>query len=88
MKYGIEVGQVYIAADGGHYGHLVVDTTTYAYRDDVVVLPFTEAGFKDNVVRIDMFKLAQVRYYIPDTLPAWVPEVSANQTTSSAPCPT
>lgn len=72
MKYGIEVGQIYIAADGSKYGHLVTDVTTYDYCDDIVTTPFISTGFENPGNRIDAYKLAQVRYYIPDILPDWV----------------
>lgn len=69
--YGVEHGQVYVAADNGKYGHLVVDAVTYAHCDDVVVQPFTAKGFDGEPRRIDTFKLARVRYSLVDTLPEW-----------------
>lgn len=59
MSYGIEVGQIYIRADGIEgYELLVVDTETYKHVEDVVVY--------DNYLKterlIDSFKLARVRY--------------------------
>lgn len=74
-KYGIEVGQIYIAADGSKAGHVVTDVTTYAYCDDVVTTPFTASGMKKPGNRIDTFKLAQVRYsHFPAMeLPDWMP---------------
>lgn len=62
-KYDIQVGQIYRPNDGGLYGHVVVDTTTYAFCDDVVVQAFTNAGVFGEPTRIDAWKLAQVRYY-------------------------
>lgn len=60
-RYGISVGQTYLAASGSG-GHVkVVDVETYADCDDVVV----NDGIKDY--RIDCFKLAVVRYYLDDT---------------------
>ena len=74
MSYGIEVGQIYLAADGGEYGHLVTDVTTHARCDDVVVRAFTRQGFDPNERRIDSFKLAIVRYYLVEgDLPNWIP---------------
>ena len=73
MNYRVKRGQIYIAADGSKCGHLVTDVETYAYCDDVVTTPFTAAGVKPGGNRIDTFKLAVVRYYLPDVLPEWVP---------------
>jgi hypothetical protein len=72
MRYGIEVGQIYTAADGSKCGHLVTDVTTFAHCDDVVTTPFTPDGFKGNGNRIDAFKLAMVRYSLTDA-PVWMP---------------
>lgn len=75
MISGIKPGDIFIAADGNKWGHLVVDTTTFAEIDDVVTIPFTKNGLdldkKGN--RIDFFKLTQIRYYRPNELPDWVP---------------
>jgi len=73
VKYNIEVGQIYLAADGSKCGHLVTDTTTYSFCDDVVTNPFTQNGFRGDGNRIDVFKLAVVRYYLVDTPPEWMP---------------
>lgn len=73
MKYGIEVDQVYVAADGSKCGHLVTDVTTYADCDDVVTTPFTAGGWKEPGNRIDSFKLAMVRYSLAATPPDWMP---------------
>lgn len=62
MKYGIEKGQIYLAADGSRCGHIVEDVETYADVDDVVVRAFTGSGIGDTLRRIDCFKLAMVRY--------------------------
>lgn len=75
MKYGIEVGQIYIAADGSKCGHLVTDTTTFTSCDDVVTNPFTPDGFKGDGNRIDAFKLAMVRYSLVDKAPEWMPAI-------------
>jgi hypothetical protein len=74
MKYGIQVGQIYVAADGSKCGHVVTDTTTFADCDDVVTTPFTASGFKNDGNRIDAFKLAMVRYYVVDDAPQWMPQ--------------
>lgn len=73
MKYGIAVGQIYVAADGSKGGHLVTDVTTYAGCDDVVTTPFTASGWKSPGNRIDAFKLAMVRYSLTAEAPAWMP---------------
>lgn len=72
MKYGIEVGQIYIAADGSKCGHIVTDITTYADCNDVVTTPFDVNGFGSPYCRIDAFKLAIVRYYLVDAAPEWM----------------
>lgn len=79
MKYGIQTGDIFVAADGGKYGHLVTDVTSFADVDDVVTTPFTASGLETSKAgnRIDVFKLAMVRYYKPDTLPDWVPDLGA-----------
>lgn len=60
--YGIEVGQVYAAADGAP-GRLVVrDVTTYADVGDVVV--HDERGGEERV--IGAYKLARVSHYLVD----------------------
>jgi len=74
MKYGIEVGQIYIAADGSKCGHIVTDVTTYESCDDVVTVPFTSTGISKDGNRIDAFKLAKVRYYSVNELPEWFPK--------------
>lgn len=72
-KYGIAVGQVYVAADGSQCGHIVTDTTTFAYCDDIITTPFTASGMGADGNRIDAFKLARVRYCLVAELPAWFP---------------
>lgn len=78
VKYGVEVGQIYLAADGGHYGHRVEDVATFAQCDDVVVRAFpgkTVDTFADVTRRINSFKLARVRYYLAvKPYPDWVPK--------------
>lgn len=61
-RYGIEVGQVYVPADGSHNCLVVRDVETYADCDDVVV--FDERRQEER--RIDAYKLARVRYYLTD----------------------
>ena len=75
MKYGIQNGDIFIAADGGKYGHLVTDVDSFADVGDVITTPFTATGLTTEKEgnRIDAFKLAMVRYYKPDELPEWVP---------------
>ena len=58
-RYGIQVGQVYAAADGISKSRLtVVDVDTYRGCDDVVVRDELSGVER----RIDAFKLAMVRY--------------------------
>lgn len=73
MTTKIEVGQIYIAADGGRYGHLVTDTTTHADCDDVVTRPFGVSGWGSDGNLIDGFKLAVVRYSLQTEAPSWMP---------------
>jgi hypothetical protein len=58
QRFGIEVGQIYVPADGSVNTLQVIDVVTYADCGDVVVF--------DNVKgierKIDAFKLAKVRY--------------------------
>ncbi|MNK09870.1 hypothetical protein D3C87_278540 [compost metagenome] len=61
-RYGVKKGQIYLAADGGKYGHIVIDDSTYIDVDDVVVIPFDTTGNFGEPRRIDTFKLAYVRY--------------------------
>lgn len=73
MKYGIEVGQIYVAADGSRVGHIVTDTTAFVDCDDVVTTPFTASGIGNAGHRIDAFKLAKVRYSLVGEKPDWFP---------------
>lgn len=72
-KYGIEVGQIYLAADGSKAGHIVTDVTTFADCDDVVTTPFSASAMGKPGNRIDAFKLAMVRYSLADKAPSWFP---------------
>ena len=71
----LNIGDVFIAADGNKYGHLVTDIETYASCNDVVTIPFNERGLchEEAGNRIDIFKLTKVRYFKPDVLPKWIP---------------
>lgn len=72
--YGVEVGQIYVAADGGKYGHIVTDVDAFASCGDVVTIPFTASGWGENGNRIDAFKLARVRYCLyskSNMVPLW-----------------
>ena len=57
QRYGIEVGQVYVRADGSKGRMTVLDVESFADRDDVVVLDEVHGVVR----RIDAFKLARVR---------------------------
>jgi hypothetical protein len=58
-RYGIAVAQVYERADGTDCPVRVVDVTTYAHCDDVVIECVNGA---EPPTRIEAFKLARVRY--------------------------
>lgn len=73
-RYGIREGQTYTAADGSNSKLTVVDVTTYADCDDVVVYD----SIKKAERRIDAFKLAMVRYRLYSEAEA--------ATTPSLPC--
>lgn len=73
MRYGIEVGQIYVAADCSRDGHIVTDVTTFVQCDDVVTTPFSSTAMGAPAYRIDSFKLAMVRYQLVPTKPAWFP---------------
>lgn len=53
MKYGIKQGQVWQRADGTPWCVTVLDTTTHAHCEDVVIFDH----FKGHARRIDAFKL-------------------------------
>jgi len=73
MKYGIEVGQIYVAADGSRCGHIVTDVTSFADCDDVVTTSFTPTAIGSPGNRIDAFKLTKVRYQLLAEKPSWFP---------------
>lgn len=66
-KYGVEVGQIYLAADGGKYGCIVVGIDEAV--EDAVVLKFACSQTSLAYQRIDLFKLAMVRYMLVEDLP-------------------
>jgi hypothetical protein len=70
--YGVEKGQIYLAADGGRYGYVTLDHPRW--DGDVLVRQFNELGWWGEPTFIDCFKLAQVRYGLVDFAPAWVPD--------------
>lgn len=73
MGYGIEVWQIYLAADGSKCGHLVTDVTSFSHCGDVVTTPFAARGWGQAGNRIDAFKLAMVRYSLSPEPPDWMP---------------
>lgn len=73
MKYGVQAGQIYLAADNTKCGYVVIDVKEYEDVDDALVIGFTSEGFSREARRIDLFKLAMVRYYLTDNLPDWLP---------------
>ena len=58
-KYGVRVGDVYESSSGSEV--TVVDTTTYAFCDDVVV-KHSDNAENGRQWRIDAWKLHCVRY--------------------------
>lgn len=68
-KYGIENGQVYVAASGARGGHLVTDASDPDY---VQVCPFSGDTWGE-ATEICGFKLAKVRYDLVAEMPAWGP---------------
>jgi hypothetical protein len=60
QRYNIQVGQIYDRADGTKAPVKVIDTTSFADVDDVVIADL-DGQFQR---RIDAFKLAVVRYYL------------------------
>lgn len=77
MNSNIKVGDIFIAADGGKYGHLVIDVDKYSYCDDVVTIPFTASDgleIKERENRIDQYKLKEIRYFLPPSIPSWIPD--------------
>lgn len=62
-RYGIEVGQEYVPADGSKNLLRVLDIVTYADCDDVVVYDTAH----NEIRRIDAFKLVMVRYTLKAT---------------------
>ena len=60
QRYGIEVGQKYVPADGSKGELTVTDVETYKDCDDVLVWDSQHSLIR----RIDAFKLAMVRYQL------------------------
>lgn len=69
LHYDVEIGDIWLAADGGSYGHLVVGF--HENGSDVIVRPFTGMGFEDKTQLIDGFKLTY-RYHKPETYDNWI----------------
>jgi len=68
-----QVGEIHIAADGGHYGLVVVDTETYGDVGDVVVRGFSESkGYDEHTYRLDTFKLSYRYSIVNIDSPEWV----------------
>lgn len=69
---GVKQGQIWVAADGGHYGVIVHDTERYKELGDVILHPFV--GRTTNMtkeVRMDASKV-KIRYRLAKTLPQWL----------------
>jgi hypothetical protein len=60
LKYGIEIGQVYVPADGSSGQLKVIEYQSST--DEVLVLDSLEKGHR----YIDAFKLAKVRYMLKE----------------------
>lgn len=65
-NYRVQRNQIYMAADGGNYGVLVVDADLFSHLGDVIVVPFSAStGFAGSKpYRIDTFKLTMCRYFL------------------------
>ena len=60
----IPVGSIWMAADGGGYGYIVVGKRAWRDGGDVICHGFSKNGWlDDNPWEIDWFKL-QYRYYL------------------------
>lgn len=68
-NFGIENGQIYIAAGGSRSGHVVTDASDV---DFIVTRPFVGDTWGAET-EIDGFKLAMERYAMVDAMPAWGP---------------
>jgi hypothetical protein len=77
-KFGVEVGQFYVSASGGTFGHYVIDTESRAWCDDIITAPFDKDGWAPEPVVIDAFKLAMVRYTLAPAKPEWAPPIPSN----------
>lgn len=67
----IEVGQIYLAADGSRCGHLVIAIDHD--KNDAITIPFSDTKIERYTRRIDIFKLTCVRYYRVNKPPKWYP---------------
>ena len=76
--YDVEPLQIYVAADHGYHGHLML----WHSAGSAITIPFTPDGFYNRQIgnEIDTYKLTQVRYYfVPsDKLPSWIPQSIIN----------
>ena len=69
---GIKPLQIYIAADGRSYGHLVLCNSV----TDALTIPFSGSGFDNRQIgtRINLYKLIQIRYKLLTAgCPTWIP---------------
>ena len=73
MKYDVQAGQIYLAADSSKCGYVVIDVKEHEDVGDALVIGFTSEGFSREARWVDLFKLAMVRYYLTDNLPDWLP---------------
>jgi hypothetical protein len=57
--HAVPLGSIWMAADGGNYGYLVVGRSKTTF--DLIVKPFNSEGWCDGPDTIDYFKM-QYRY--------------------------
>lgn len=62
-KYGIEVGQIYVPADGSKGELEVIDVSKYEKQGDIIVRNRV-GSTAGKETRIDAFKLAMTRYQL------------------------
>lgn len=78
--YDVEIGDIFMAADGGSYGYLVMGF--HENGTDVIARAFNKKGFEDENRTIDGFKITY-RYYKPkwhnEEIPNWVKFIVAKE---------
>lgn len=79
MCKGVENGQVYLSADGGTFGYVVIDAEKYRDINNVIVQGFFPNKVEEFTRDIDAWKLAHCRYYLVEGLPEWAPKDLLNE---------